>query len=158
MLTVQSNQAETIAEPAGGVEPWGMRLENPSILRFPDGIRGLPDVREMKLSWEPEERPFMHLDDLHTERLGFLAINPFELVEDYSIEIPGPDHLALKLGSINDLGILTIATVYQKPVQKVLVNLVGPVIFNLRSRFARQIVINNYLQYSTHHLLFEAES
>jgi len=122
---------------------------------LPDGLIGFPELKRMELVYAEEEAPFMWLKATGDEGLTFLVINPFELVEDYSIELLDGDVEALGLKAQEDALVLTIVTIHKGTPEKVTVNLIGPIVINRLNQKGKQVVIRNFQKLSAHHLLSE---
>lgn len=123
---------------------------------LPLGLIGFPALRKLKVSSYPEEAPFLHLQDAEKGDIEFIALEPYGIFKDYKLEILDPDLDYLGIQSPKDVHILNIVSIPNEGEAKdITVNLVGPIIVNRRTSLGKQIVIGNYKDYSSTHILFD---
>ncbi|HQU09631.1 MAG TPA: flagellar assembly protein FliW [Opitutales bacterium] len=126
-------------------------------LSLPEGLVGLPQLKQMEIVFTGDYLPFMWLRSSDDSNYSFLVVEPYGLINDYKIELSDADVEFLNIRNADDVLILNIATVHpDRPVQ-VTVNLVGPVIINRSTGVGKQVVIENYSEYCTHYLLMEEQ-
>ncbi len=128
--------------------------QNPRKVNFSSGLIGLPELKRFELFLKKEELPFLRLNALDDESIGFLAIDPFAFVKDYCPEINENEVKAMKIKAPNDVAILVLAT-FSRPKTKITVNLMAPIFLHRTLRSGKQIVIENYRQVSATHLIYE---
>lgn len=126
---------------------------NRAVLHFPQGLIGLPDLKHFEIAYDPEELPFMHLRETKSDGLEFVVIKPHGLVPDYTLKISDEDIKFLKVKEGDDILIVNVATVHQKPQVHVTLNLIAPLIVNLSTFIGKQVVLENYQEYSANFLL-----
>jgi flagellar assembly factor FliW len=126
-------------------------------LSFPEGIMGFPHFRHLDIMYNAEELPFMHLVDTQGSSIAFIVIEPNGLVPAYKLEIADPDVLFLQINKPEEILVLNIVTLYDLPGgrKKVTANLIGPLVVNRLTGKGKQVVINNYADYSSHYVLFD---
>ena len=122
--------------------------QDPSVIAFPQGIFGFPELKCCELIYKEDELPFMWLQEREKGGLAFIVLDPIGSIPDYTVEIPDDDVDKLGIESEEDVLILNIVTINKDVPQKITANLVGPIIVNRRTREARQVIINNYERYS----------
>lgn len=122
-------------------------------ITFPSGLIGLPELKRFELFLKPEEFPFLRLNALDDESIGFLAVDPFMLVKDYRPEIHETEVKAMKIKDPNEIIILALAT-FLRPKTKITLNLMAPLFLYRTLRSGKQIVIENYRQVSATHLIY----
>jgi len=126
------------------------------VVEFAEGLPAFENERRFVVTECPENRPLIYLQSLQSPHLLFLTLRPRQIVPDYAPQIP-PEELTL-LGLAADrqpeegrevalLAILSIETG-----GRVSANLMAPIVINLHSRQARQ-VIQTGTQYSHQHTL-----
>lgn len=123
---------------------------------LPQGIIGFKDYTRAEILYVPDHLPFLWLK-LHRgdESVHFIVIEPAGLVPGYSPELFDADAEALGLREPSEAMLLNIVTLKNQSPLDAVVNLVGPIVVNRRTRLARQLVIANYSQYSAHWPLVE---
>ena len=120
-------------------------------IALPSGMMGFPQHHEAEIFNIPTQLPFQWLRLRGPSELHFVVIEPAGIVPDYVPELFDEDAKAIGLQSSEDAYLLNIVTVREN--QEATVNLVGPIVINLRNGVGRQFVISNHNAYSAHHLL-----
>jgi flagellar assembly factor FliW len=133
-----------------------LEYSNDSIFDFPGGIPGFEDQIAFLFVEQPATRPLIFMQSLLNARLCFLAV-PVVLVDpEYQLTL-SPDDLAtlalepdsrLRIGA--DIGCFVLVTVSEGAPPTV--NLMSPIVVNLRSRKGLQ-AIPTTSQYSLRHPL-----
>lgn len=123
---------------------------------MPEGLIGLPDFKKFQLIVDPESLPFVVLHSTEGDSIQIPALEPVGFVEDYKLNINDEDAelLGLKGADSNPL-ILNVATIKSFEPQKVTLNLAAPIIINRRTRVGKQVLLINYQDYSTAHVLID---
>lgn len=119
---------------------------------LPQGLIGFKDYTHAEILYVPDHLPFLWLKLTRPagDAVHFIVIEPAGLVPGYSPELFDADAEALGLRDASEAMLLNIVTLKsQNPVDAV-VNLVGPIVMNRRTREARQLVIANYSAFSAH--------
>ncbi len=123
---------------------------------MPEGLIGLPDFKKFQLIVDPESLPFVVLHTTEGDSIQIPALEPVGFVENYKLNINDEDAelLGLKGADSNPL-ILNVATIKSFEPQKVTLNLAAPIIINRRTRVGKQVLLINYQDYSTAHVLID---
>lgn len=106
---------------------------------FPSGIPGFPDAHRFELVPLAGLEPFAKLRCLDVDELEFVVVPPGKLFPDYVIQVPEEDAARLSLSEPEEALVLAIVTVPAPPGAPS-VNLLGPVVANLSSGLAAQVV------------------
>ena len=113
---------------------------------FPAGLLGFPQARRYRLKrFDPgdgNESPFLLLSSLD-EDLSFPLIHPDCISKDYCVPVFPELLRSLEADSEQDLLPLLIVTV-RDCVDQITVNLQGPLLVNVVSRLAVQLVLEEY--------------
>jgi flagellar assembly factor FliW len=120
---------------------------------LPQGLIGFKEHTRAEILYVPDHLPFLWLK-LHRASgegaVHFIVIEPAGLVPGYVPELFDADAEALGLRDPAEAMLLNIVTLKNQNPLDAVVNLVGPIVMNRRTRVARQLVISNYSQYSAH--------
>jgi flagellar assembly factor FliW len=123
---------------------------------MPEGLIGLPDFNKFELIVDPESLPFVVLRAIEGDEIQIPAVEPVGLVENYRLDIGDADAEMLGLvGADANPLILNVATIKSYEPQKVTLNLAAPILINRRTRVGKQVVLLNYQNYSTTHVLID---
>ncbi|RMD84451.1 MAG: flagellar assembly protein FliW [Lentisphaerae bacterium] len=113
------------------------------IINFPEGIPAFEEAHNFMLVTNSEIDPFLLLLSLDIEDFGFFCIDPFLLMPDYHFVIPSPDQKRLQLENAHEALILSFVTRAAKP-EDFTANLLAPIVINIRTRLAKQIILDGY--------------
>ena len=130
-------------------------LGNETVVHLPSGLLGFEHIKRYVLVSDPAEEPFKWLQVPGDSSLAFLVVSPFEVVPDYTPEIPDEDARSLGLEDPLDALIFNIVTLRKHG--RSTVNLKGPIVINRYSMIGRQVVLANASEYSVQHPLPPAE-
>jgi flagellar assembly factor FliW len=111
-----------------------------TVLHFVQGIVGFPQLRRYVVLDHRPGSPFKWLLSLDDPELAFAVANPGELVAGYH---PPLEFAARLLGTDPAaIALFVIVTIPSDPT-RMTVNLMAPVVVDLRTRAARQIVLDD---------------
>ncbi|MBI3768962.1 MAG: flagellar assembly protein FliW [Deltaproteobacteria bacterium] len=111
-----------------------------SVLHVPQGLIGFPTLRRYVVLDHRPGSPFKWLLAMDDPELAFAVANPGELVPDYQ----PPLELAARLLDTDpaEIALFVIVTIPPDPT-RMTVNLMAPVVVDMRTRRARQIVLDD---------------
>jgi len=111
------------------------------ILFFPSGVPGLPpELNRFELLSLAPDSPFYFLKSLQDENVGFILINPFFFFPEYEFDLPDEEAEALGLSSLEELAVFCIVNA-SRGLKYATVNLLAPVVVNVTTGEARQVVL-----------------
>jgi flagellar assembly factor FliW len=123
---------------------------------MPEGLIGLSEFKNYELIVDPDTLPFVVLRSIQGDEIQIPAIEPIGLVDNYKLNIGDEDAEMLGLrGADSNPLILNVATIKSFEPQKVTINLAAPILINRRTRVGKQVVLVNYQDYSTSHVLID---
>lgn len=123
---------------------------------MPDGLIGLSDFNHFELIADPDSLPFVVLRSLGDEEIQIPAVEPVGLVDNYTLDLNDEDAEALSLkGAKEPPLILNVATIKSFEPQFVTLNLAAPILINRQTRVGKQVLLANYQDYSTSHVLID---
>jgi flagellar assembly factor FliW len=111
-----------------------------SIFEFPEGLVGFPGAKRFVLLDHRPGSTFKWMLSVDDPELGFAVADPSDLVVGYV----APFEAATRAVGADpaDMVIFALVTIPQNPTEMT-VNLMAPVAVNLRSRIARQLVLED---------------
>lgn len=129
-------------------EVWVKPIE----FRMTKGMLGFPDDLEFEMLVNGEELPFMWIRSKRDHELGFIVIEPSEILCDYEIEVADDDAKSMGIEKASDALILNIVTIRDGgDIESATVNLVAPIILNRNSLLGKQVIVSNHMRFSTKH-------
>lgn len=109
------------------------------VIRFPHGLIGFPDARAYNL--ETADLPgFYWLHSTEHAPLAFVLVDPFQVIEDFAVDLPPQHAEALGVDDPADVAVLAIATVPREVGEIWTANLQGPVAINFAAGLGLQFV------------------
>lgn len=118
-----------------------IEIEENQIWSFPKGIPGFEDEKEFALLPLEEDGLFLVLQSLKTKEVAFVVSNPFDIVPNYTIDLDEATVNALDIKNGEDVVVLGVLTV-REPFHETTMNLQAPLIFNVQTKKAKQMILN----------------
>lgn len=125
-------------------------------VHLPQGLIGFSAYTRAELLYLPDHLPFLWLK-IHgpVDHVHFIVIEPGGIIPGYEPELFDFDAERLGITDPSEAMILNIVTLCRQDPVEAMVNLIGPIVVNRRTRVGRQLVISNYSRYTAHHVLAE---
>lgn len=120
---------------------------------LPDGLIGLVEAVRFELLINEEEAPFMWIRCADRHELGFIVVEPSQIVDDYDVEISDDDAAGLGILKAEDALVLNIVTLKDGTIESATVNLIGPIVINRHTLQGKQVIAMNYMKFSARHPL-----
>jgi len=129
-----------------------VQTQHPAVMRFPvslghtidfpDGIPGFEHVKQYELRSYEEFRPFIFLNAVGDEDLGFICADIFFLRQDYEVNVSKEILDRLDCTDLQDLAVLSIVTV-GTTAEETTANLFSPLLINVNTRKGMQVILEN---------------
>ncbi len=119
-----------------------MEYEKESIIRFEEGIIGITDKKEFIFIEKEDFLPFNYLQSVEDPNFSLIVINPFFVEKDYIYDISKDDLKSLNVQDDSDFFIVAIV-VFANKIENITVNLRAPIIININSKAAKQVLLLN---------------
>ena len=111
-------------------------------IEFPWGLPGFTDLHRF-LALSLEEQPgFVWLQSIEDPKVALPAADPWGIFADYEPRVPSYATETLEIQGPEDFTVLCIVVV-TKDAAEMTMNLMAPVIVNLKTRRARQVMLDN---------------
>lgn len=122
-----------------------LNVEEDQIIHVDSGLIGFPDDKRYLLMKHQENSPFFWFQSLDHGSLAFVLMDPSLSAPDYEIDLSPEDIAALGLGNggrdMQGVQPMVIVNISKSASKEMTANLLGPVIFNLPKKVARQVVL-----------------
>jgi flagellar assembly factor FliW len=119
-----------------------IELADDDIIQFPEGLLGFNDLRRFVLLDDPNDEIFAWLQSCEDGGIAFPVLEPELFSSNYVVGLTKGDLEALSLKSVEESRSFAIITIPQDPTQMT-ANLKAPIVINLKSRTARQCVLQD---------------
>lgn len=131
-----------------------LKVREDDVITLPSGLIGFPELKKYVLLDHDKESPFKWLQSLEDGSIAFVLINPLLFYPDYVVEVSEGEIDDLNLKSEEDAVISAIVTMPTNP-QNMTANLKAPLIFNLKNRKGKQVILNNSEYHTRHNIIDE---
>ena len=128
-----------------------IEVKDESVLTMPEGMLGLEHCTRFVLLEDQPGSTLKWLQSVDDPNVAFIVINPLEFFPDYQVDLTDEQAESLDLIDPGEAVMLTTVTV-AKEEGNVTTNLVGPIVINLRTLRARQILLQDE-RYGTKHVI-----
>ncbi|MBL4932903.1 MULTISPECIES: flagellar assembly protein FliW [Clostridium] len=115
--------------------------EEKDIINFPNGIMGFEELNKFIIVESKENEAFKILQSLEDGDIGLLSISPFDVKEDYEVELNEEMVNSLGIESPEDVILYNIVTL-NSDIYKITVNLKAPIIINVNKKVGKQVIID----------------
>ncbi len=130
-----------------------IEVKDADVIELPAGLIGFPELKRYVLLDHDKESPFKWLQSLDDGAIAFVLINPLLFKPDYTVEVTEAEVSDLTIEAEEDAVISVIITMPSNP-QNMTANLKAPLVFNLKNRKGKQVILNNPA-YTTRHNIME---
>ncbi len=112
------------------------------VLAFPWGIPGFPALHSWLALTLPTQPNFVWLQSLDDIKVAIPTCDPYFVFESYDPRLPGYAVAALEIADPSDFTMLCVM-VATAEAEEMTMNLMAPIVVNLKSRKARQVMLEN---------------
>lgn len=126
-----------------------LEVDDQRLIEFANGILGFPDYHRFALVQTGQDSGFYWLQATDCHELAFVVTDPRLFVPDYQVPIRAEELELLGLESVEGAQVFIIVN---KVDGMLTGNLQGPLVINVATRVARQLVLSDR-RYSTRHPL-----
>lgn len=130
-----------------------IEVNEADVVTLPEGLIGFPELTRYVLLDHDAESPFKWLQSVDDGAMAFVVMSPLTFRPDYTVEVSEEEISVLKLSNAEDAVISVIVTIPVDP-KKMSANLKAPLIFNLKNRVGKQVIVKDP-QYQTKHFIIE---
>lgn len=126
-----------------------------NIITFEEGILGFEDIKEYVLYHEDDSGILWNLQSAHSEIPSFVTVDPYPLISDYNPQLSQHDLDYFGETDAENFCVLVIAVIKPNITESV-VNLKSPIIIDVNSKKAKQVILENS-DYPIRYKLFHKE-
>lgn len=130
-----------------------IEVKEKDVIELPSGLIGFPELKKYVLLDHDKESPFKWMQSLDDGAIAFVLINPLLFRPDYTVEVSEAEVSDLTIEDEKDAIISVIVTMPSNP-QNMTANLKAPLVFNLKNRKGKQVILNNP-EYTTRHNIMD---
>jgi flagellar assembly factor FliW len=109
-------------------------------ISFPWGLPGFPALRSFVVLSVPQNERYIWLQSLDNLDIALPLVDPWSLFDDYAPPLPESAQRSLQIESASDFSLLSVV-VTENGGNDTYVNLLAPIVINLRSKLGRQVLL-----------------
>lgn len=128
-----------------------IEVSDSSVLNMTEGLLGFEHCTKYVLLEDQPEAAFKWLQAVDDPSIAFVLINPSDFFKDYEVELNDEEADSLGLTDPSEAVMFTTVTLTNCD-STISTNLAGPIIVNLSTLKARQVVLQDD-RYSTKHVI-----
>ena len=110
---------------------------------FPDGLLGFPERKDFVILDHKPDSPFFWLQSMDVPELAFVMTDPFLVKNDYLGDLSPSEKIFFERGNRDEIIVFTLVTIPPGEVERMTVNLLGPLVIDAQSRIGKQIILAN---------------
>lgn len=111
------------------------------VVTFAEGLIGFPTLCRFLIVAHKEGSPFRWLQSIDEPSVAFLAVDPAHYLTDYAPEISDREAANLRLVAETPRLVYTVVTIPNGKPNEMTINLAGPIVINLETAQAKQVVL-----------------
>jgi flagellar assembly factor FliW len=112
------------------------------VFTFKWGLPGFGFLREFVVLALEEQKPYLWLQSLERAEIAMPLIDPWALFEDYDPHLPAVTAAVLEIERPDDFCLMCVCVV-GPDAKELTINLLAPIVFNLRTRVGRQVMLED---------------
>lgn len=112
------------------------------VIAFPWGLPGFSELRRFLVLTVPGQDGYIWLQSLDDVKVAMPLCDPWSLFEEYDAPLPLYAQQSLGLAAPDDFCIMCVCVV-GKGAAEMTINLLAPVVINLKTRIGRQVTLEN---------------
>lgn len=126
-------------------------IDEKSILHFPDGLYGFEGLHQFAIVNCKETLPIYWLQSVEDGQVSLPIIDPFIIKPDYVIDVDDKELKIIETDREDDIIVYNVV-VLPKDITQITMNLVAPIIINVKKNLAKQVILSmeqdNAVKYS----------
>lgn len=119
-----------------------LEYRNEDLIILPDGLVGMPDLRQWLILEMGEEIPMKWVQSLDRGDFGFPVTQPYLFHDEYEVKVPAAAKVVMGSDKEEDLATLIITTVHPGGT-RMTGNLMAPLVINTETRKGVQLTLDN---------------
>lgn len=113
------------------------------VIHFPEGMIGFDRMQDYVVINTKEGSPFRWLQSLEEPKLAFLVSLPETFMESYAPEIKDEEAQSIGLTAETEHLVFVTTTIPAGKPKEATANLVAPIVVNLQTRKAKQVILDS---------------
>lgn len=115
-------------------------IDPQSILHFEEGLLGFEKLQRFAVILADNTEPIQWLQAVDDPTVSLPIINPFLIKPDYELDVDDTELRSIGMPSSEDVLVVSVVVI-PEDIRNMTVNLCAPILINMKSRKARQIIM-----------------
>lgn len=129
-----------------------IEITSEQLYSFEEGILGFQEEKQFALIPFGKDTPFLILQSTKNTQIGFILAFPYTFKADYAFDLSKQDLETLNIEKQEDIITYAIVTL-KDTLTNSTINLLAPIVINIKTHHGRQIVLNESSQTLLHYPL-----
>ncbi|MCX6827190.1 MAG: flagellar assembly protein FliW [candidate division Zixibacteria bacterium] len=117
-------------------------LPEDKIIEMPKPILGFEHLKRYCIIEREESEPFLWYQAVDDPAIAFIIVNPLFFCPNYHIEVNPKEIEELRIADVKAVETYVIVTIPSDP-QRISANMQGPILINVETRLAKQLILVN---------------
>ncbi|NOV00473.1 flagellar assembly protein FliW [Paenibacillus planticolens] len=131
-------------------------VQESEVVTFTQGVPGFEGLTKFTLVQPEDSAPFSYIQSVQNGDLSFLVTDPFLFFKEYDIHLSDSLLEELKIETADDVIVWSVVTV-NSDFTKFTLNLLAPIIWNVKSKMAKQVILHDS-EYNVKHEIVLGEA
>lgn len=134
-----------------------IEVPDDTVINFEHGLIGFEDLKRFVIVENADAHPFRWLQSIDNSDIALVTVDPIQFFPSYECTASPEDLVELGLESVTDAQILSVVIV-EDDQSKVTLNLVAPILINIKRMAAKQVILSDTRYGVAHALTLNASS
>jgi len=133
-----------------------IEVDDNNVITVLGGIIGFENYYRFVILDFLKESQFRWLQSLNDPEVAFVICDPWYFFKDYNFELSDEYQNELEIESLDDIVAVAISTI-PADITKTTLNLISPIIINLKKMIGKQVILYNSSYSTTHRIVLKVK-
>ena len=133
-----------------------IEVDDSNVITVLGGIIGFENYYRFVILDFLKDSQFRWLQSLNDPEIAFVICDPWYFFKDYNFELSDENQNELEIESLNDIVAVAISTI-PTDITKTTLNLISPIIINLKKMIGKQVILYNSSYTTTHRIVLRVK-
>ncbi len=133
-----------------------IEVDDSNVITVLGGIIGFEHYYRFVILDFLKDSQFRWLQSLNDPEVAFVICDPWYFFKDYNFELSDENQNELEIESLDDIVAVAISTI-PADITKTTLNLISPIIINLKKMIGKQVILYNSSYSTTHRIVLKVK-
>jgi flagellar assembly factor FliW len=133
-----------------------IEVDDSNVITVLGGIIGFENYYRFVILDFLKDSQFRWLQSLNDPEVAFVICDPWYFFKDYNFELSDDDQNELEIENLDDIVAVAISTI-PSDITKTTLNLISPIIINLKKMIGKQVILYNSSYTTTHRIVLKVK-